>query len=572
MSQSEQALGPETGGASGSSVAPDINIDILQQPLSHTRSEQSHSQAELNRFARNVDVNPRSYLNYPTIGRPVSDYNTIGLLSKAFPCLFPYGSGDVSCRDRIQFISEAIAAKHYVKYCINLRSACDKIAQANPSLPVECLDHIYHPSKHPSEWYYPFVSHERFPHWMQNLVERHRANGQRNFWLGRNDKFANLTNDELLEMINRRGESYHELLGSMQSFNANINGSPQYLFGKRKLLETLIDQKGMPTMWFTLSMADNHWKDLHSMLHRNADGRPVPFPDFDGDVQAEASWKRRTVRDNPHIVDQYFYMRVQALFRTMFSRFGIETEWLWFRIEYQSRGAPHAHGCLKVKADPGLTKLAATVVKGRVAGRMLSERDLTLPGIVNPQNIELDIWQPRDTSALEHLEPADTAKLFDEVKEGAQAEARIVSFHDFFLSSHHVNPPSDASSSARCPSTNFDPKTTTVPHPSSVDISSVLGSDENRNIWFSHSLNAQYRHCHQKYCDRNHDRRGQARAHVDNGTLGARSQRPEDIPVDCRFRFPKPERSNSHVVVEEKVMRDKTITYRASMAPKCNNV
>ena len=43
---------------------------------------------------------------------------------------------------------------------------------------------------------------------------------------------------------------------------ANINGTDAYLQKQRDGLEDLIEQEGMPTLWFSMSAADNHWDDF----------------------------------------------------------------------------------------------------------------------------------------------------------------------------------------------------------------------------------------------------------------------------------------------------------------------
>lgn len=147
---------------------------------------------------------------------------------------------------------------------------------------------------------------------------------------------------DISSVISTGGEELQKLLGLMHSYNANVNGSPQYLFKKRKLLENLIEQKGICTEWFTLSMADNHWQDLHQLILRDRKGRPTEFPTFSS-FREEASWKRKLVRMNPHLVDAYFHDRVHELFNRLFPRgSGMKVSWLWFRIVYQGRGAPHS--------------------------------------------------------------------------------------------------------------------------------------------------------------------------------------------------------------------------------------
>ncbi len=35
----------------------------------------------------------------------------------------------------------------------------------------------------------------------------------------------------------------------------------------------------------------------------------------------------------------------------------LDADWHWYRFEYQSRGSTHAHGCAKLKNDPGICAL-----------------------------------------------------------------------------------------------------------------------------------------------------------------------------------------------------------------------
>ena len=50
----------------------------------------------------------------------------------------------------------------------------------------------------------------------------------------------------------------------MQS--ANITGSNAYIYSRRRELEALMESEGMPTLWFTFSVADNHWADLMEVI------------------------------------------------------------------------------------------------------------------------------------------------------------------------------------------------------------------------------------------------------------------------------------------------------------------
>ena len=328
------------------------NIALLQRLASDTRPPQDDP------------------IPWPETNNFVNDFNTPGLFSMAFPYLFPYGRGDPTNRDRFAAVTKNNCGKHLIKYAVNIKKV-QEILLLDENLSTEeriNVNKLYKTNE--PEFIYPFVKHERFIHFLQNTVERHRAFSQRGFWLNRNSEFANMDENEMKTVISQGGEDLRKLLGSMQSYNANINGSPQYLYQKRKLLENLIEQHGLCTMWFTLSMADNHWNDMFTALNRDSLGNCQPFPTF-STVQDEASWKRRFVRDNPHFVDAYFHFKVKFLFETIFKKNGIEVEWLWFRVEYQARGAPHIHGCLKIKHSPNLQSLGNKVFKGRLASLIL---------------------------------------------------------------------------------------------------------------------------------------------------------------------------------------------------------
>jgi hypothetical protein len=120
------------------------------------------------------------------------------------------------------------------------------------------------------------------------------------------------------------------MLGRMQAYNGNINGSNAYFFGHKGKLEALMEQEGMSTIWFTLSAANNHWDDLHKLV---MDG--VRHPAFLTE-EDKAKYRRKLVRVYPHIVDHYFYARVQVLLECFLGEDCVlAAKWTWFRIKYQ---------------------------------------------------------------------------------------------------------------------------------------------------------------------------------------------------------------------------------------------
>ena len=143
---------------------------------------------------------------------------------------------------------------------------------------------------------FPFAKHKRWMHWAQNMVERHRHIEQSRVCV-ETDYFKNMTNEQLEEIVKGNGQELRNMMQKMYTYAANVNGSPSYLYKERKRLEHLMSTKGMCSLWFTLTAADNHWNDLHRLL-RN--GRDEP----QGNEVEKAKVRRRLVRQNPHIVDE----------------------------------------------------------------------------------------------------------------------------------------------------------------------------------------------------------------------------------------------------------------------------
>eukprot|EP00978_Attheya_sp_CCMP212_P018694 scaffold51676_cov29-Attheya_sp.AAC.1 len=121
-------------------------------------------------------------------------------------------------------------------------------------------------------------------------------------------------------------------------------------------------------------------------------------------------------RENPHIMDAYFMKRTQILLETYYGKNGLECDWQWFRIEYQERGTAHAHGCFKLKCDPGIAQLAQKVLKGRIAERTLVELGIKTDGV---QIEEDDQWEERDSDFTpKPLSDDELEKLIEDVHVG----------------------------------------------------------------------------------------------------------------------------------------------------------
>ena len=106
----------------------------------------------------------------------------------AFPTLFPYGKGDWFNRERNVEVSLTDSNKHLLKYAV--RNTISDTDNLEP------------------EYIYPFAEHERWANWAQNINERHRINDQRNIYLKKNPEDANLTENDLRNLVRDNGEEF----------------------------------------------------------------------------------------------------------------------------------------------------------------------------------------------------------------------------------------------------------------------------------------------------------------------------------------------------------------------------
>ena len=120
----EQNLGPETGGASGACDRPEYIEETVCRPVTDVRmSEEQRNVAILQQLVPNARPPQNDPIPWPETSSFVNDFDTTGLYSMAFPCLFPYGCGDPSNCDRNVALTENNCGKHFIKYAINIKKA-----------------------------------------------------------------------------------------------------------------------------------------------------------------------------------------------------------------------------------------------------------------------------------------------------------------------------------------------------------------------------------------------------------------------------------------------------------------
>ena len=126
----------------------------------------------------------------------LNEFTTEYLPSMAFPTLFPDGKGDPTSKSDTECFSEKI--KHLIKF-------------------AEFIE---------GKWIFRFAAHPRFGFWAYNMLYRRRLLGQGSFYLKQNPGDANLTREELQEMI--RDGSYNTVMKKLLRY-AKILQAPMLI-------------------------------------------------------------------------------------------------------------------------------------------------------------------------------------------------------------------------------------------------------------------------------------------------------------------------------------------------------
>ena len=156
-------------------------------------------------------------------------------------------------------------------------------------------------------------------------------------------KGGNLSVKSLLQKIDARDR---ELECNLTTLFSNIRGTRQYWYSRQTELNVMMKEFGPPTWFVTLSSAEYTWTNLHDHLqHINSD-----VPGIMNFTPGE------TCVLDPVSVCQHFHNRFHSILRNLIlckdnPVLGPVAHHFW-RVEYQMRGAPHAHLVLWIDKSP----------------------------------------------------------------------------------------------------------------------------------------------------------------------------------------------------------------------------
>lgn len=255
-----------------------------------------------------------SFMKFPDISDiPINEY-TEDILPNIFPHLYPGGIG--GCNNNFNGCNQNLHkyAKRLVNY-FDGRFASDKV------------------------WSF----------YMLDMIQRSKNNSSGNYiikdgFLGK----ACQTVDDLKEKIKKGDYSWINLL---RNYSKRIRGSDNYWRGKRHEVESWInyhvEQKhGPPSLFITLSCAENWWKDLIRILTEKLKNTPHEY--LIQKLKSNDSKERMSARCKVSTlfsvtVQEFFQIRVQHWIETVGKKV-FKIKHYWARFEFaKGRGQIHLH-------------------------------------------------------------------------------------------------------------------------------------------------------------------------------------------------------------------------------------
>lgn len=239
------------------------------------------------------------------------DY-TKQIFINSFPWLFPGGIGDIWDPTRGQIPNIRKWAKHLLNY---------------------------HDGR--------FQRDQIFSLYAFNMIQRSENNGNGNFFVS-SDRFIGKcppTVEDLKRQVANGNTKYIDMLRYYSGTNSR--GTDSYWRGKTEELRTWIDYhvaqgNGPPTIFLTLSCAENWWPELTELI-------------ADMEDQCGNTSQAKSVRENnfteicisvkryPLLVNQFFLMRTKEFMKTVVKD-GLDIPHYWGRVEFApGRGQIHLH-------------------------------------------------------------------------------------------------------------------------------------------------------------------------------------------------------------------------------------
>ena len=144
------------------------------------------------------------------------------------------------------------------------------------------------------------------------------------------------------------------------------------------------------------------------------------------------SARTQAVVDIPHLTDWFFCNKLKDFVNHWLLQV-LDAQYYWYRNEYQARGSAHAHGCARLKNDPGICSLVRLAAEGWLA--------------------------EQERNAVEQTATRRSQQLQDKVDEDLRAKQTAIQYIDWLVTT--VNPSPE------------DQRYSQGTHPSSIEFTDV---------------------------------------------------------------------------------------------------
>ena len=225
----------------------------------------------------------RTTVPWPRRGdEPINEFTTEGYMTCAFPTLFPTGAGDFLAPRQ-----NTVTVRNYFKHLM-----------------------MYGDGQ--------FTKHPRFHFFALNTEMRWRALQSGRIFISQNPNDARLMLDALRDMVGHEGEQFSS---RVLHYASSLRGTSSYLFKQRKRLISMVDDLGLPTVFFTHSAADSQWPELARLICPDEEDR--------------SSRRCKAVADNPAVADCFFNHRISKFVDAFYTKMlGAKDD--WYRFEWRA--------------------------------------------------------------------------------------------------------------------------------------------------------------------------------------------------------------------------------------------
>ena len=268
------ALLPEDGNLTGlrsvtlDSIADDSEVasgSFVPNTTQWLTEEETVRQSVQERQSHQQPVSPPT-VSWPPSGlTPINEFNTEGYISCAFPTLFPTGAADFVAPCPL-----AVTVGNYFKHLL-----------------------LYQDGR--------FARHPRFRYFALNTEMRWRALQAGRIYIRQHPLDAQLSVEELRDMVGREGEAFSN---RVLHYASSLRGTRQYWFKQWSRLIAMVDTLGLPTVFFTHSAADLQWPELARLIC-------LDNPD-------SSSSHSKALQENPATADWFFHHRIHKFINAFY--------------------------------------------------------------------------------------------------------------------------------------------------------------------------------------------------------------------------------------------------------------